>query len=76
MRDARKIRGEGDKEVSPTIIIIISAVISTCISKIMAERYFDITIKEIDKMLKYTEEKAKECANSILEELDRKLGLK
>ncbi len=62
--------------MSPAIIIMISAIVSVCISKIMAERYLDLTLNQIDEMIKESEEKIKECARSITEALDKKLGLK
>lgn len=62
--------------MSPTIIIIISAVISTCISKIMAEYYLRETLDMIDKMLKDADEKTKEYTRLITEALDRRPGLK
>lgn len=59
--------------MNPAIIIIISAIVSVCISKIVAEHYLRVTLDMIDKMIKESEEKIKECAHSIEETLDRKL---
>lgn len=57
----------------PAIIIIISAVISLCISKIMAEHYLKLTFGQIDKMIKESEEKIKDCTHSITEALNKRL---
>lgn len=59
--------------MSPAVIIIISAVISLCISKIMAEHYLELTLGQIDKMIKESEEKIKDCTHSITEALNKRL---
>ena len=58
--------------MSPTIIIMISAIVSVCISKMMAERYLDLTLDQIDEIIKESDEKTKEYTRLITEALNKR----
>lgn len=58
--------------IEPIIIIIISAVISTCISKIMAEHYLELTFDQIDKMFEHLKETTRESVHLVMEALNKR----
>ena len=51
---------------------MISAIVSVCISKMMAERYLDLTLDQIDEMIKESDEKTKEYTRLITEALNKR----
>lgn len=55
-----------------TTTIIISAIISLCISKIMAERYLCIALDQLNKIVKEAEEKLMESIQPIVDALSKR----